>query len=94
MCVSDEPGYYKDGEYGIRIENVIMVVEHPTLKDHLAFDNLTMCPYERRLIDKSILSPIDIAYIDAFHKKCWETISPLISDSQAKEYLKRLCEPL
>lgn len=51
MCVSDEPGYYKDGEYGIRIENVIMVVKHPQHENRLKFENLTITPYCRNLID-------------------------------------------
>ena len=71
MCVSDEPGYYKEGEYGIRIENVVMVVEDERYKgERLTFDNLTVCPYERELIDKNVLSPKDIDYIDKFHQKC------------------------
>ncbi len=69
MCVSNEPGFYKDGEYGIRIENVIMVVNHPRFPDRLKFDNLTYCPYERNLIDKDLLSPVDLDYINHFHKK-------------------------
>ena len=55
MCVSDEPGYYKDGEFGIRIENVIMVQKHETLQNRLKFENLTVGPYCRELIDTSIL---------------------------------------
>jgi Xaa-Pro aminopeptidase len=69
MCVSDEPGFYKDGEYGIRIENVIMVVNHPQYSDRLMFENLTYCPYSRELIDVNLLSPVDRKYIDDFHKK-------------------------
>ena len=55
VCVSDEPGYYKDGEYGIRIENVVMVVDHPKFEDRLMFENLTVLPYARELIDVSLL---------------------------------------
>ena len=70
MCVSNEPGFYKDGEYGIRIENVIMVVKHPQFEaERLTFENLTFCPYERRLIDKTLLSPVDEAYLNDFNKK-------------------------
>ena len=69
MCVSDEPGYYKDGEYGIRIENVIMVVQHPVHENRLCFENLTLTPYCRELIDVALLSPADRDYINGFHKK-------------------------
>lgn len=55
MCVSNEPGFYKDGEFGIRIENVIMVVQHEKYADRYMFENLTVCPYTRELIDTSLL---------------------------------------
>jgi len=56
MVVSDEPGYYKDGEFGIRIENGIMVVPHPKYNNSLTFENLTLAPYSRQLIDTNIMS--------------------------------------
>ena len=55
MCVSDEPGYYAAGEFGIRIENVIMVTQHPKLAASCMFENLTTAPYCRELIDTSIM---------------------------------------
>lgn len=55
MCVSDEPGYYEDGEFGIRIENIIMVQKHPEIKDFLFWENLTVSPYNRDLIDLNLL---------------------------------------
>ncbi len=67
MCVSNEPGYYKDGEFGIRIENVIMVNNHEVFSDRLRFENLTFCPYSRELIDLQLLSPVDKAYINSFN---------------------------
>ena len=70
MCASDEPGYYKEGEFGIRIENVIMCVQHPELEDFYKWENLTVGPYSRNLIDLDLLSPRDICYIDSFHQKC------------------------
>ena len=96
MCVSNEPGFYKDGEYGIRIENVIMVVPHPKFaEDRLKFENLTWCPYERRLIDKSLLSPEDERYLNEFNAKCEEILTPLLAgDDLALEYLKMVCAPL
>jgi Xaa-Pro aminopeptidase len=69
MCVSNEPGFYKDGEYGIRIENVIMVNNHPKFSDRLYFENLTFCPYSRELINTNLLSPVDKAYLNEFNKK-------------------------
>jgi Xaa-Pro aminopeptidase len=75
MCVSDEPGYYEDGEFGIRIENVIMVVQHEKYPDRYRFENLTFCPYNRELIDISILSKRDIEYINNFHKQVSYTVN-------------------
>lgn len=68
MCVSDEPGYYHDGEFGIRIENVIMVQQHKELKDYYCFENLTFAPYSRELIKTSILSPDMLKYINEYHE--------------------------
>jgi len=77
-CVSDEPGYYKDGEFGIRIENVIMVQPHPVHENHLCFENMTYAPYCRDLITKDLLSPRDIRHIDEFHQKCLALLSPFL----------------
>jgi Xaa-Pro aminopeptidase len=81
MCVSDEPGYYKDGEFGIRIENVIMVQKHPNpemSEKFYHFENMTYAPYCRELIDTNLLSPDVKNYIDNFHKGCLEKLSPLL----------------
>jgi len=55
MCVSNEPGFYLDREFGIRIENVLMVQNHPTYEELSMFENLTMAPYCRELIDTSLI---------------------------------------
>ena len=95
MVVSDEPGFYKDGEFGIRIENAIMVVQHPQHEKSWMWENLTVAPYARQLIDKSLLSPADIQFIDEFHVKCLAELSPLLQEDQrAMDYLRRACEPL
>jgi len=78
MCVSDEPGYYQDGEFGIRIENVIMVQQHKKHSNRFCFENLTVAPYCRELIDTSILQQDLIAYINAHHQKCLEKLTPLL----------------
>ena len=78
MCVSDEPGFYKEGEFGIRIENVIMCVKHPEYEGFYKWENLTVAPYSRGLIDKDLLSPRDIRYIDQFYAKCLEKLTSLL----------------
>ena len=61
-----EPGYYKENYFGIRIENCLMVVEAEN--NFLKFRNLTLCPYDRKLIKKELLSDKDIEYINNYHK--------------------------
>jgi Xaa-Pro aminopeptidase len=67
MCVSDEPGFYKDGEFGIRIENVIICEKHPQYENHYRWENMTVAPYCRELIDVSLLQADLRQYIDNFH---------------------------
>lgn len=95
MLISNEPGYYKNGEYGIRIENDILVIQHPEHKDSLTFENITTVPYCRRLIDTSLLNKEEINQINKYHQKVWNTLSlktnPL---SITYKYLKRETSPL
>ena len=56
MVVTNEPGFYKEGEYGIRIENIMIVKDDPLHSDFLCFENITRVPYDRRLIDKTLLT--------------------------------------
>ena len=94
-CVSDEPGYYKDGEYGIRIENVIMVVNHEVHENRLKFENLTVFPYCRELIDKTLLTTQDVDYLNAHNKKCEDILTPYLqSDPIGLSYLQRQCAAL
>ena len=91
--ITNEPGYYEKDNFGIRIENEVLVVEKDD--NHLGFENLTFLPYERNLIDMNLISNDFKKYIDDFHKKCYEILSPLLkNDSKALDYLKRKTEPL
>ena len=95
MCVSDEPGFYQDGEFGIRIENVILCKKHPAYADHYCWENLTVAPYCRELIDTKILDPATIAYINAHHEKVLSLLTPLLQeDPLALAYVQRQCAPL
>ncbi|KAI0294854.1 Creatinase/aminopeptidase [Multifurca ochricompacta] len=100
MTVSNEPGYYADGEYGIRIENVVIVREVQTPnnfgnKGFLGFEHVTTAPMGRNLIDESLLSSDERAWVDAYHKEVWEKVSPLlVGDERAKAWLHRECLPL
>ena len=96
MILSNEPGYYKQGEYGIRIENLIVVEERqiPGAERVIyGFETITWCPYERALIEKGMLDAGEIAWIDAYHAEVWEKLSPQVS-GEAKAWLEKACRPL
>jgi len=97
MIVSNEPGYYKDGEYGIRIENleVVMPAEAVGAGDRPMhrFHALTLAPIDRRLVDKSLLSPEEIAQFDAYHARVVREIGPLV-DGEIRAWLEAVCAPL
>lgn len=95
MVVSDEPGLYKEGRHGIRIENIVAVREDVKTEfgQFLSFEVLTICPFERRLIDKNLLSAQEIAMVDAYHHWVYEELEHLV-DEKALEYLRGATKPL
>ena len=91
--ITNEPGFYEKDGFGIRIENEVLVVKKG--EKHLGFENLTLLPYERNLIDMDYISNDFKKYIDDFHKKVYETLSPYLKDDEkALNYLKKKTEPL
>ncbi len=96
MILSNEPGYYRTGVFGIRIENLIVVTPAPKggdNRDMLAFDTLTYVPLDRRLIDTAVLSPAERQWIDAYHAATLDRIGPLL-DGDALDWLNRATAPL
>ena len=96
MILSNEPGYYKTGEYGIRIENLVLVVDKPVEggeKETLGFETLTFAPIERRLIDVSMLSDRELNWINHYHAEVLATIGPRL-EGEDKAWLERQCAPL
>jgi Xaa-Pro aminopeptidase len=92
MILSNEPGYYVEGEYGIRIENLVVVQESET-DGMLEFETLTLTPIDRSLIDATLMSDAEIAWLDNYHDQVWETLSPLLSASDAM-WLREATYPL
>ena len=90
MVISNEPGYYKKGVYGIRIENLEFVKEKAN-KNFLCFENLTRVPLELNLINKRMLSSFEINWINNYHKKVYQDLSKLIDkdDKELLLFLKR-----
>jgi len=97
MIVSNEPGYYKTGEYGIRIENLQYVTPAAAIdggeRDMLGFETLTLAPIHRELIVTEMLSPDERSYLNAYHTKVWNTLSPLV-EGDVKDWLKAACAAL
>src|SRR5262249_60940805 len=82
MIISNEPGYYRTAEFGIRIENLVLVVESAPVegaeKPLNAFETLTLAPIDRRLIDVGLLSAEEIAWLDAYHARVCKTLAPAV----------------
>jgi Xaa-Pro aminopeptidase len=79
MIISNEPGYYRTGSFGIRIENLVIVraVEVPASeREMLAFETITLAPIDRRLINVDLLSADERAWMDAYHRRVNATIAP------------------
>ncbi|AKQ40951.1 X-Pro aminopeptidase [Aurantiacibacter atlanticus] len=96
MILSNEPGYYKAGEYGIRIENLVLVEER-TIDgmegDWLGFSALTLVPIDRTLVDKDMLSPEQIDWWNTYHAKVREVLAPQLDDDTLA-WLEAACQPL
>ncbi len=96
MLLSNEPGYYKTGEYGIRIENLVLVVEKQVEgaeKDLLGFETTTFAPIERRLIVKDMLSAEEIAWLNDYHAQVVEKIGPKL-EGDDRAWLEAACAPI
>lgn len=82
MICSNEPGYYKAGEYGIRIENLIVVQEAPAAGERkmLEFETITLAPIDRDLIEPMLLTVEEKAWLNAYHARVRETLAPLLDE--------------
>ncbi len=97
MIVSNEPGYYKAGAFGIRIENLVAVVPCAAPeggeRELLGFETLTQAPIDRRLIDPALMSPSEREWLDAYHARVRETHGPLL-DPETRAWLAAATAPL
>lgn len=98
MILSNEPGYYREGAFGIRIENLIVVTDAAALpgaddRDMLEFTTITWAPIDRRLIDAEALNPDEIAWVDAYHARTAENLRPHLPPDAA-DWLDRATAPL
>lgn len=98
MILSNEPGYYREGAFGIRIENLVLVREAAALpgaddRAMLEFETLTWVPIDRRLIDPALLSGAERAWLDAYHAEVLRRVGPHVQDG-ARGWLTAACAPL
>ncbi|WP_347716535.1 aminopeptidase P family protein [Sphingomonas sp.] len=96
MILSNEPGYYKGGEYGIRIENLVLVVTKQVTgaeKEILGFDTLTFAPIERRLVVTEMLSPAELGWLNAYHAEVVDKIGHQLG-AEDRAWLEAACAPL
>lgn len=98
MILSNEPGYYRPGSFGIRIENLIFVTDLQPIEGGdlpmMGFETLTWCPIDRRLVVKALLTEEEHQWLDAYHATVREKLSPLISDADVLAWLEQATQPL
>ncbi|NOU02976.1 MAG: M24 family metallopeptidase, partial [Novosphingobium sp.] len=96
MILSNEPGYYKTGEYGIRIENLVLV-EPRTIAgqegDYFGFETLTFAPIDRTLVDCTLLARDEVAWWNTYHATVEAVLAPQL-EGVALVWLKQACAPL
>ncbi len=96
MILSNEPGYYKPGEFGIRIENLVLVEkrEIPGMEgDWLGFETLTLVPIDKKLVDRDMLGEAEIEWWNAYHARVREVLAPQL-EGEDLAWLEHACEPL
>ncbi|XP_071137959.1 xaa-Pro aminopeptidase ApepP-like [Mytilus edulis] len=102
MCFTTEPGYYEEGYFGIRIENVMIVrkcKQKYNISSHhfLEFETVTFIPYEPKLINYDIMSQSEVDWMNSYHKEVWDKVSPLLkkkNNNIALEWLYKRVQPV
>ena len=96
MILSNEPGYYKTGEYGIRVENLVLIVPRQVdgaEKEMLGFETLTFAPIDRSLIDTDLLTREERAWVDDYHGQVLDVVGVQL-EGEARAWLEAQCRPL
>lgn len=99
MIVSNEPGYYEDNNFGVRIENLLIVVKKESMGEYrgrsfLGFERLTHIPIQKKLMDVALLTEPEIAWINDYHSSIRVKVMPLLRTDSAREWLKKSTDPL
>ncbi len=95
MLISNEPAVYREGEYGIRIENLILCYEDEETEfgQFLRFDTISLCYIDKSLIEKSLLDQEEIEWLNSYHKEVYDKLSPFLSGEE-KNWLREKTDPL
>jgi Xaa-Pro aminopeptidase len=97
MIISNEPGYYKEGAYGIRLENLVLVTKPEKVpggdREMMSFETLTLAPFDRRLISVDLLTPAEIAWVDDYHARVQQMLAPQLNDED-RSWLEAATAPL
>ncbi|UPQ97480.1 creatinase/aminopeptidase [Chloropicon primus] len=99
MVLSNEPGYYEEGSFGIRIENLVWVSKAETDKEfgdkeYLKFNDLTMVPIQKKLMVRDMLTKEEVQWVNEYHAKVWDSISPRLKSGTTKDWLRHQTTPL
>ncbi|MNW06436.1 hypothetical protein D3C71_2028430 [compost metagenome] len=98
MILSNEPGYYRPGAFGIRIENLVVVEPAEEIAGGdlpmLGFDTITYCPIDRRLVLPALLTDEELAWLNAYHAETREKLMPLLASDETRAWLKAATEAL
>ena len=99
MIVSNEPGYYENGNFGIRIENLLEVVERPEFgtfggNGFLGFRKLTMIPIQKKMLVLDLLTDDDLKWLNNYHQDISSKVRPLLTSEEAREWLDRSTSPI
>ncbi len=95
MVMSNEPGLYREGEYGIRTENMMVCVEKEKTEfgQFLGFETLTLCPIDTSLVDKSFLNQKEIDWLNSYHQKVRKELKPLLAE-ELQAFLEEMTQPI
>jgi Xaa-Pro aminopeptidase len=90
MILSNEPGYYRAGEYGIRLENLVIVEKREIAgaeREMYGFETITLAPFDLACVEPGLMSPEEIAWLNAYHAQVRKTLSPRV-DAKTKKWLR------